>query len=201
MRENDIIDWKTILQLVVVGLLLLSSWVVVFGWLDLWFGDGPLVPYASAALLSWERPPINTWQRQLNDYFAWPPFIARRVAFLFVGLSVALFSLTWFRISKSAESGIRLGLDFALSNVVFVLIMFVSQSWFNLLPDLALLDPPGYRAGYGSTYKYILAGSLWLLLWLVLQARVIPRWLLARFSPAREPLVVSSAVEDSNQIN
>ena len=199
MREDKShTHWKTILQLTAVGLLLLGSWVVVLGLLDLWVGDGPLVPYASAAMLSWERPPTNTWQRQLNDYFAWPPFIARRGACLCVGLSLALFSVTWLRISKSAAAVIHLGLGFTLSNLLFVVVMLVGMSWVNLLPDLALLDPPGYRPGYGSTYKYILAGIFWLLLWLVLQARVIPRWLLARFSPASEPVVVSSAVEASN---
>lgn len=173
--------WKTTLQLIAVGGLLLFSWGALFGWITEFVVDGTLVPYAG--ITPPERPPADTWQRQLNDYFDWPPFRERRPAWLSVGVSLVLFGVALRRIPRSSAAIIRLGLGFALSNLLFIVVLLVSQPLVDFLPELSFLDPPGYRAGYGWTYKFIVADSLLLVGLLALQARSIPKWIVAGFPP------------------
>lgn len=177
MERSHRFGRDTILTLVMLFLVL--SWLVLFRWLDE-FAILSLVPYDD--LMPEDRPPPGTWQRSLNDTFESPPW--RHVpAWFLVSVSIALFIITAFgRTSKwSVGSVVRLGLGFALSNILLVAVMFLSGFAAALLPSMPSLEPGLYPPGYGWTYKFILADLVLLAFWLVLQAWGMPKWLLARF--------------------
>lgn len=159
-------------------LLLVLSWLVLFWWLDE-FAILSLVPYDD--VMPEARPSPDTWQRQLNDTFEIPPW--RHVpAWLLVSVSIALFIIALGRTSKWPAVGVRLELYFALSNFLFVAVSFLSGFALVFLPNLPVLKAGEYYPpGYEWTYRFILADTVFLILWLVLQAWGISKWLLSRF--------------------
>jgi multisubunit Na+/H+ antiporter MnhB subunit len=166
--------------LVVVGILLLVfSWVALFFWVD-GFVMLSFIPYDD--VMPEARPSLGTWQRHLNDFFERPP--GRHLpAWLIVGASIAVFIISLGRAPQSPAVSIRLGLSFALSNLLLVVAMAFSISILGSLPlELPSLNPMyHYHPGYGWTFKFILTDTLLLGLWLALQVWGIPKWVLARF--------------------
>ena len=157
------------------GLLLVLSWAALFGWINE-FAILSLIPYDDV----WPefRPSPETWQRQLNDFFERPPW-RYLPACLSVGISVALF-LVHSRTYKLPAARIRLEVGFALSNFLVTLAM-VKFDFLDFLPVLPCLLVYDYEVGgYGWTYRFILADTLLVGLWLALQAWGIPKWVSAR---------------------
>ena len=176
--------WKQSLILVVGILLLIFSWVALFFWIDR-FVMLSFIPYDD--VMPEARPPIGTWQRQLNDFFEKPP--GRHLpAWLIVGASIAIFIVALGRAPQSPAVSIRLGLSFALSNLLLIVAMVFSTLILGSLPlELPSLNPMyDYHPGYGWTFKFILADTLLLGLWLALQVWGIPKWVLARFPREEE---------------
>ncbi len=156
--------------LTLVLLLLVFSWLALFVWLN-GFAILSLIPYDDTAPEA--RPPADTWQRQLNDFFERPPW-RNLPAWFLVGISVLLFITAVIRTSPVSRT--RLGLLFAFSNLAVVVAMALSTYILSPLPTLRFLEPGYYRPGYGWTYRFILMDAVLLAGWLFLQARGITEW-------------------------
>ena len=171
MGGNQVSSRRQGVALVLSGLLLVLSWVAVFGWIN-GLAILSLIPYDDVWLEF--RPSSDTWHRKLNDFIERPPM--RYVpACLAVGVSVALF-LAHSRTFKTPRARIRLALGFTLSNFLLVYALY-SHFWVQaFLPEL----PRSVYGGYGWTYRFILADTLLLGLWWALQAWGIPKWVSAR---------------------
>lgn len=180
MREEQIPRWKHGLILAVVILLLLFSWWLASGWINV-SAVACLVPYDDV----WPegRPLPGTWQRQLNDFFERPPW-RYLPAWLTTGASIVLLIITLRRTSKSPlgiiQRSIRLGLGFALSNFLLVAAM-ISIGYMDLVPN-KLGQTLVLRYGrYGGAFSSMFMDILFLLVpWLALQAWGIPKLVLAR---------------------
>jgi hypothetical protein len=190
MRGEGILSWKQGIALALGGLLLIFSWMAVFGFLDVFVVEFLLIPYD---VPSEARPSPETWQRQLNDFFERPPW-RHLPALLGVGFSVSLFFFH-IRASKPGAACLRLALIlapiFALSNFLLIMASFFSTSIVDsLLPLLPSLNPihhidptsgapvryiPELGGRYAHTYKFLLADTLLVALWLALQAWGIPK--------------------------
>jgi hypothetical protein len=153
-------------------LLLLLSWAPL-----LWAGEiitWSLAPYDTTPLEL--RPPQGTWQRDLSDFFQAPPG-SLVPPILLLGISLALFGLALRRVPTTAAARVRLGLGFALSNLLFLVAVLASSFAVAGLP-LELAPYPGY----GWTFKFALPQFLLLTALVVLQAWSIPRHILLRHS-------------------
>jgi hypothetical protein len=186
MRGEGIFSWKQGIALALSGLLLIFSWMAVFGFLDVFVVEFLLIPYDDVP--SEARPSPETWQRQLNDFFGRPPW-RHLPALLGVGFSVSLFFFH-IRASKPGAARLRLALIlapiFALSNFLLIMASFFSTPIVYSLPSLPSLNPihhidptsgapVRYIQGYAHTYKFLLADTLLVALWLALQAWGIPK--------------------------
>jgi hypothetical protein len=153
-------------------LLLLLSWALL-----LWAGEvitWSLTPYDTTPLEL--RPPQDTWQRGLSDFFQAPPG-SLLPPILLLGTSLALFGAALRRIPVTAAARVRLGLGFAISNLLFVVAVWACGFVVSTLP-LELAPYPGY----GWTFKFALPQVLLLSALVVVQAWSIPRSVLLRHS-------------------
>ena len=158
--------------------LVLSIATVVFilSWLGLsWVGEvvsWSLAPYDTTPPEL--RPPQGTWQRDLSDAFQYSVG-NKMLAALLVGLNLALFLLALRRMPKSPGEWIRLMIGFALANLAVAIGVTASVSVMGSLP----VEPAPYP-GYGWTVKFLIPELVLLGLWIMLQARSIPRWTAVR---------------------
>jgi hypothetical protein len=183
--RGGILSWKQGIALILGGLLLIFSWMAVFGFLNVFVVEPHLIPYDDVP--SEARPSPETWQRQLNDFFERPPW-RHLPAWLGVGFSVFLFFFH-IRTFKPAAARLRLALIlapiFALSNFLLIMASFFIIPIVDSLPPLPSLNPihhidpmsgaPVRYRGYGDTFPSLLADTLLVVLWLALQAWGIPR--------------------------
>lgn len=160
--------------------LVLSIAVVVFvlSWLGLsWVGEvvsWSLAPYDTTPLEL--RPPQGTWQRDLSDTFQYSVG-NKMLAVILVGLDLALFLLALRRMPKSPGEWIRLMIGFALTNLAVAIGVTASVFVMGSLP-VELAPYPGY----GWAVKFLIPELALLGLWIMLQARSIPRWILPQRS-------------------
>ncbi len=153
-------------MLVIAALLLLLSWFGLSGAGEML--SWSLAPYDSTPLEL--RPPIGTWPRDVNDFFQYAVGSKTLTAIL-VGLSLALFLFALRKMSHSPGDWGRLMLGFALVNFALVAAMLASAF---VMGSLLLEMAP--KAGYGWMIRFLIPEIFLLGLWILLQARVIPRW-------------------------
>lgn len=113
---------------------LVLTWYLLFWFMTLTMGRilAPWDQWASFA------PPKDTWQRQLND-FSSQDSSQYLIALVIVGISGTLFLAGMFRDINNVRG--KLPLAFAITNLAFLLVGFVSVILGNRLPDLWLPQP------------------------------------------------------------
>lgn len=167
MDSSRLRQW---VALVSVILFLGLTYVGLFWWLRE-ITQWTLVPYDD--IEPDLRPPKDTWQRQLNDYFE---VTYQQVAWLFVGSSAVLYLIALNR-SKVLVERVWLGIGFAASNLMLMVTMGLCAYLLSPLPPLSFLEPTGHWVpGYGWTYKFIVGNVMLLSCWLWVQVSGIPRW-------------------------
>ena len=148
--------------------------VLILSWLSLSrvgeMVSWSLAPYDTTPLE--QRPPQGTWQRDLSDAFQYSVG-SKMLAVILVGLDLALFLLALRRMPNSPRGWIRLTIGFALANLAVAIGVTVSVFVMGSLP-VELAPYPGY----GWTAKFLIPELVLLGLWIMLQARSIPRWIL-----------------------
>ncbi len=151
-----------VLQLGVPALILLFTWWMLFGGVQI--ATWSLMPYDGT--LAERHPPLGTLERSLNDFFESPPG-SNLPAALVVGTSIILLVVALLRIPGRSGERAKLVLGFAAMNFIVSIGMFVC-----ILADLPLNLTP--YPGYGWTLKFLIPQSLCLVLLFAFQAWLIP---------------------------
>ena len=154
-------------SLLIGGVLALGlTWYLLFWFMTLTTGR-VLAPWGQWAGFA---PPKDTWQRQLND-FSSQDSSQYLIALVIVGISGILFLAGMFRDINNVRG--KLPLAFAITNLAFLLVGFVSVILGNRLPDLWLPQPrPPVDVGYHRTWPDILITCVLLGLLFWVQGRI-----------------------------
>ncbi len=154
-------------SLLIGGVLALGlTWYLLFWFMTLTTGRilAPWDQWAGFAPLK------DTWQCQLNDFFS-QDSSQYLIALVIVGISGILFLAGMFRDINNVRG--KLPLAFAITNLAFLLVGFVSVTLVTRLPDLWLPQPrPPVDVGYHRTWLDILITGVLLGLLFWVQGRI-----------------------------
>lgn len=153
------------ISLSVGGMIVLAwTWYVLF-WCMTLRTEALLAPWDMWGNLA---PPPGDWQRHLNDFFNQEPhyYLPGLTA---VGVSMGLFLVRLIRLHERAKR-LWLPLFFAVTNLAFLVVIFLSIIPLNDLPTLWLPQPrPSIDVGYHRTWPAMLATTILLLALFVAQ--------------------------------
>lgn len=144
-------------------ILLFTTWYIIL-LMSLAFTEGWLAPWDTQQF----RPPVETWERVINDFFEKLPGSALPALFIILtGIALYVYGM-----SKSQDKT-KLTWIFALTNFLFIGADATLALLAHQLPDLWLSQPrPHIDVGYHLTWPTILVTVILLILLFIAQARV-----------------------------